>query len=87
MKTVVCQICGESFETPGKYAKYCASCKHEGYLQSERKRRTPHGHIRLKGVTKAPMRIMQEEYIKICLNCIRPTCTGNCKLLPDYNGA
>lgn len=87
MKTVVCQICGESFQTSGKYAKYCASCKQEGYRRSERKRRTTFGHIRLKGVTNAPMLIMQEEYIKICLNCVKPDCSGHCNLLPDYHGA
>lgn len=86
VKDVICERCGVWFQTPGKYAKYCPVCKQVAY-QAKLAEHNQRKNERKREATRKKRLLMQDDYIQICLNCVKPTCSGNCKLLPDYIGS
>lgn len=73
-RTVACQICGDEFIGRTNNAKYCDKCRSIA-TKAKIKERNKQTTVKVSGDT--------DEMMKLCLNCTRYNCPGECEELAN----
>ena len=71
-KEFVCQMCLRTFRMNACFAKFCPECKAEAYREQRRQSHRVH---------RVKRKVDTEEMMRMCLNCTREKCIGECEEL------
>lgn len=78
MKTIVCKECGKTVEVETLSTKYCPECRIAVF-----KAQTRAASKRRRSSVRIAMSADTDEMRKLCLNCTRPRCGGECAELAE----